>query len=58
MRPLTVLLLTALLAPVVTACSTKGDIPPSKHIEQKGPLKVHPELLGQPGAASPADGKQ
>lgn len=38
------LILTALLA----ACSTKGEIPPSKHIAQSGPLKVHPGLLGQP----------
>jgi peptidoglycan-associated lipoprotein len=38
------LLLTALLA----ACSTKGDIPPSKHISQSGPLRVHPGLLGKP----------
>ena len=39
-----ILLLSALLA----ACSTKGDIPPSKHIAQSGALRVHPGLLGKP----------
>lgn len=39
-----ILLLSALLA----ACSTKGTIPPSTHISQSGPLRVHPGLLGQP----------
>ena len=37
-----------LLATLLAACSTKGDIPPSKHISQSGSLKVHPGLLGQP----------
>ncbi|MDP3539194.1 MAG: OmpA family protein [Azonexus sp.] len=39
---------TLLLSAVLAACSTKGDIPPSKHISQSGLLKVHPGLLGQP----------
>ncbi|WP_295004374.1 OmpA family protein [uncultured Dechloromonas sp.] len=39
-----ILLLSALLA----ACSTKSTIPPSTHISQNGPLRVHPGLLGQP----------
>ena len=39
-----ILLLSALLA----ACSTKGDVPPSKHIAQSGALRVHPGLLGKP----------
>ena len=40
--------LTLLLSALLAACSTKGDIPPSKHIAQNGPLRVHPGLLGQP----------
>ncbi len=39
---------TLLLSALLAACSTKGDIPPSKHISQSGPLRVHPGLLGQP----------
>ncbi|MDP2880491.1 MAG: OmpA family protein [Azonexus sp.] len=37
-----------LLSTLLTACAFKGDIPPSKHIAQSGPLKVHPGLLGKP----------
>lgn len=37
-----------LISLLLAACSTKGDIPVSKHIAQSGPLKVHPGLLGQP----------
>lgn len=38
-----------LLSTLLTACSTfKSEIPPSKHITQSGPLKVHPGLLGKP----------
>jgi len=41
-------LITLLLCSIALAgCSTKGTIPPSKHISQSGPLKVHPGLLGQ-----------
>lgn len=40
--------LTLLLSALLAACSTRGDIPPSKHIAQNGPLRVHPGLLGQP----------
>lgn len=39
---------TLLLSALLAACSTKGDIPPSKHISQSGALRVHPGLLGQP----------
>ena len=39
---------TLLLSALLAACSTKGDIPPSKHIAQSGALRVHPGLLGQP----------
>lgn len=39
---------TLLLSALLAACSTKGDVPPSKHISQSGPLRVHPGLLGQP----------
>lgn len=39
---------TLLLSSLLAACAIKGDIPPSKHISQKGALKVHPGLLGQP----------
>jgi len=39
---------TLLLSALLAACASKGDIPPSKHISQSGPLKVHPGLLGQP----------
>lgn len=39
---------TLLLSTLLAACASKGDIPPSKHISQSGPLKVHPGLLGQP----------
>lgn len=39
---------TLLLSALLAACSTKGDIPPSKHISQSGPLRVHPGLLGKP----------
>lgn len=42
------LLATLLLSSLLAACSTKGEIAPSKHIAQSGPLKVHPGLLGQP----------
>jgi peptidoglycan-associated lipoprotein len=38
-----------LLSTLLTACAAfKSEIPPSKHISQSGPLKVHPGLLGQP----------
>ena len=40
--------LTLLLSALLAACSTKGDIPPSKHIAQSGALRVHPGLLGKP----------
>jgi len=40
---------TLLLSTLLTACAAfKSEIPPSKHISQSGPLKVHPGLLGQP----------
>lgn len=39
---------TLLLSALLAACSTKGDIPPSKHIAQSGALRVHPGLLGKP----------
>lgn len=42
------LLATFLLFTLLAACSTKGEIPPSKNISQGGPLKVHPGLLGKP----------
>ncbi len=41
------LIATLLCSVILAACSTKGTIPPSKHISQKGPLKVHPGLLGE-----------
>lgn len=48
-RPMRTSLIAPLLISILlAACSTKGDIPVSKHIDQKGPLKVHPALLGQP----------
>lgn len=51
-----------LLSTLLTACASfKSEIPPSKHIMQNGPLKVHPGLLGkpvpaelQPGSSLPA----
>jgi peptidoglycan-associated lipoprotein len=51
-----------LLSTLLTACAAfKSEIPPSKHITQSGPLKVHPGLLGkpvpaelQPGSSLPA----
>ena len=39
---------TLLLSALLAACSTKGDVPPSKHIAQSGALRVHPGLLGKP----------
>lgn len=42
------LLATLLLSTLLAACASKGTIPPSKHISQSGPLRVHPGLLGQP----------
>lgn len=39
---------TLLLSALLTACASKGDIPPSKHISQSGALRVHPGLLGEP----------
>jgi peptidoglycan-associated lipoprotein len=42
------LLVTLMLSTLLTACASTKDIPPSKHISQEGPLKVHPGLLGQP----------
>ncbi len=39
---------TLLLSVLLTACASKGDIPPSKHISQSGTLRVHPGLLGEP----------
>lgn len=47
----TSLLVTALISTLIAACATKGNIPPSKHISQAGPLKIHPDLL------TPADVK-
>lgn len=41
------LIATLLCSTILAACSTKGTIPPSKHISQSGPLKVHPGLLGE-----------
>ena len=41
------LIATLLCSVILAACSTKGTIPPSKHISQSGPLKVHPGLLGE-----------
>lgn len=41
------LIATLLCSTILAACSTKGTIPPSKHISQNGPLKVHPGLLGE-----------
>lgn len=46
---------TLLLSTLLAACASKGDIPPSKHISQSGPLKVHPGLLGQPVPAELQD---
>jgi hypothetical protein len=45
-----------LLSMLLSACSFsfKGEVPPSKHISQSGPLKVDPALLGQPAPAKPA----
>jgi peptidoglycan-associated lipoprotein len=51
-----------LLSTLLSACASfKSEIPPSKHISQSGPLKVHPGLLGkpvpselQPGSSLPA----
>lgn len=37
-----------LLVALLSACASKKDIPPSKHISQTGALRVHPGLLGQP----------
>lgn len=42
------LLAPLLLSSLLAACASTKDIPPSKHISQSGPLKVHPGLLGQP----------
>jgi peptidoglycan-associated lipoprotein len=43
-----------LLSTLLTACAAfKSEIPPSKHITQSGPLKVHPGLLGQPPSTEP-----
>lgn len=39
---------TLLLSALLAACSTKSTIPPSTHISQSGPLRVHPGLMGQP----------
>lgn len=39
---------TLLLSAMLAACSTKSTIPPSTHISQSGPLRVHPGLMGQP----------
>lgn len=53
--------ITLLLSTLLSACAFKGELPPSKHISQSGPLKVHPGLLGkpvpaelQPGSSLPA----
>ena len=40
---------------LLAACSTPGNIPPSKHISQSGLLKVHPGLLSAPATEAPAD---
>lgn len=51
MRPyLTALLLAALLS----ACASKREAPPSKHIDQTGALKVHPDLVAPAAAPKPA----
>lgn len=50
MRPnLTPLLL---IAATLTGCSTQGNIPPSKHISQSGPLQIHPDLIAKPRPAA------
>lgn len=46
MRPS--LLLSLLLAGLLSACASNGNRPVSKQIAQSGALKVHPGLLGQP----------
>ena len=42
------LIATLLLSTLLAACATKKDIIANKNIDQSGPLKVHPALLGQP----------
>ncbi|MBS1140343.1 MAG: peptidoglycan-associated lipoprotein [Proteobacteria bacterium] len=37
-----------LIATLTSACSFKGEIPPSKNIAQEGVFRVHPGLLGKP----------
>lgn len=39
---------TLLLSALLAACSSTGNLPPSKHISQSGQLKIHPGLVGQP----------
>ena len=39
---------TLLLSLLLAACATSREARQSQHIEQDGPLKVHPGLLGQP----------
>jgi len=38
---------TLLLSALLAACTSTGNLPPSKHISQSGQLKVHPGLVGQ-----------
>lgn len=37
-----------LLAALLSACASAPDAPINKHISQRGPLKVHPGLVGMP----------
>lgn len=39
---------TLLLSALLAACTSTGNLPPSKHISQSGQLKIHPGLVGQP----------
>jgi hypothetical protein len=40
------LIVAVLLSSLLAACSFKGEVPPSKHLPQSGPLKVDPALAG------------
>lgn len=52
LSPMRSLLPAALLLPLLlAACASQDNLPPSKHISQSGPLKVHPGLRGQPASA-------
>lgn len=39
---------TLLLSVLLAACATNREASPIKHIDQRGALKVHPGLIGQP----------